>query len=340
VWAGIAQPAAAQAPLFSSDAPIAITIEGPIAALARAGPASTIARPATLTLQSGGAQQTFQISLSPRGIARRNAAVCAFPPLLIDFDRSASSVRGTVFQGQNKLKLVTHCRRRESFEQMAVLEYLAYRFYNLITPLSFRVRPVEVSYQEAGAASPPERHFGFLIEDVDDVAKRNGRVELAAGSAEIAVDRFDPPATTLLALFQYMIGNLDWDYRYGPVGGPCCHNVKLAVRDGDQSGVVPIPYDFDFSGFVDAPYALPPVQVHIASVRTRFFRGRCRHNGELGAAASLMRAHRADFAALVAAEPRLSEARRGEAQAYLDAFFAILDDPALFDQRIARRCIR
>ncbi|MBL8550353.1 MAG: hypothetical protein JNJ73_10230 [Hyphomonadaceae bacterium] len=334
----LAQPASAEAPLFASDAPLAMVIEGPIVALDRAGPRSTIARPATLVLHADGAEQSFAIAISPRGVSRRDPRVCDFPPLTLDFDEGA--VAGTIFEGQDKLKLVTHCRREARFAHLPRLEYLAYRFYELLTPLSFKVRPVAITYREAGRDAAGGERFGFLIEDIDDVARRNGRREISAGSAEIPVERFDPQQTSLLALFQYMIGNLDWDYRYGPVGADCCHNIKLIARAGQSAGIVPVPYDFDFSGFVDAPYAVPPSQVRVQSVRTRFFRGRCRHRDELLAAAAPFRTHRAAMLALLDSAPDMNAAARLRARSYLDEFFALLDDPARFDAELVRRCIR
>jgi hypothetical protein len=336
VWAALAGPAGAQAPLFADDAPVSITITGPINAILRAPARDTDARPAILTLDADG--RAFNIELSPRGLSRRRSEVCSFPPLRVEF--ADGSVSGTLFRGQGRLKLVTHCRPQERFEQLVMLEYTAYRLYNLVTPMSFRVRPLDVAYEEPNSTSAPRRHFGFFIEDVDDVAKRNGRVELEAASEEISVDQFDPAATTHFALFQYMIGNLDWDYRYGPVGEACCHNSKLITLEGARTHIVPLPYDFDFSGFVDAPYAAPPAKVNISSVRTRFFRGRCRHNGELEAAIAHFRSRRVAMAALIAGETRLSEASRRRVLAYIDDFFAILDDPEQINERLVERCIR
>ena len=57
--------------------------------------------------------------------------------------------------------------------------------------------------------------------------------------------------------------------------------------------MIPIPYDFDFSGLVDAPYATPPDVLKIANVRQRFYRGYCATTTHALAAARQMRAARA-----------------------------------------------
>ena len=42
----------------------------------------------------------------------------------------------------------------------------------------------------------------------------------------------------------------------------------------------PVPYDFDYSGFVNATYAVPPEGLDIENVRERRFLGYCRTEAE------------------------------------------------------------
>ena len=60
-------------------------------------------------------------------------------------------------------------------------------------------------------------------------------------------------------IFQYLVGNGDWSHTH-------FHNVKL-MRVGFE--YFPVPYDFDFTGFVDAPYATPPEGSGLDGVRDR-----------------------------------------------------------------------
>merc|ERR1712065_112318 len=71
-----------------------------------------------------------------------------------------------------------------------------------------------------------------------------------------------------LVLFQYMIGNLDWE-----IGKQ--HNIKL-LRGANNGLPVAVPYDFDYAGFVDASYAVPPKTMDVTDVKIRVFRGFCR----------------------------------------------------------------
>jgi hypothetical protein len=334
---GATGPAAAQAPLFSDDAEFQIVIEGPLAALVRSAPRSTDPVQAAVSHTSESGAQRFDIELSPRGISRRTGGICSFPPLRLDFDRD--ELRGTLWQGQNRLKLVTRCRPGSRYEQLTVLEYMAYRLFNEITPQSFRVRPVQVTYRDTEGRRREETQFNFLIEDIDDVARRNRLVALDVMSNEVQSTQLDPVAAARVGLFQYMIGNLDWDMVAGPAGEECCHNGKLmASSEASRTAVVPLPYDFDHSGFVGAPYALPPEGLGVRNVRTRLYRGLCRHNDELPATIEHFRARREALYAVIDRETRLSDARRQAARRYIEGFFEVLDDPDRVRRQLIERC--
>ena len=98
------------------------------------------------------------------------------------------------------------------------------------------------------------------------------------GANHISASQLDPDAAARFAVFEYMISNLDWAMTAGQPGQDCCHNSRLAGRPGTATGLVGVPYDFDYSGLVDAPYAVPPDGIHVSNVRVRRYRGFCAHN--------------------------------------------------------------
>ena len=252
-------------PLFSSDTPIQVRVQGPIATFA--SNRSEVARPATMVVDG----VTYPVSLSPRGITRRTNDICDFPPLRVTLTRAAPA--GSLFEHQRRLKLVTHCKRSADFQQKVLLEYAAYRLYNLMTPLSFRARLANIEYVD-DSGKPYISRVGFFIEDFDDVAKRNDLRDAHQGSL-VPLQRIDATAGGRFAVFEYMISNYDWSMRAAPKGEECCHNGRLLA--GAVGGFVPVPYDFDFSGLVSAPYAGPPEGVPIDNVRQRNYRGYCAH---------------------------------------------------------------
>lgn len=331
----LAGAAAAQTPLFSEESELNLTIDAPLGDLIRAAPRSTDPFPAGLTLQGS---PRWDIELAPRGISRRTRGLCAFPPLRIDLP--GGGVRdGTVWEGQNKLKLVTRCRPNDAYQQLIVLEYMTYRLYNVITPMSYRVRPVNVTFRDTSRGGREQTQWNFLVEDIGDVAERNGRVALEVQSAEVRSTQLDAEHAALNGLFQFMIGNLDFDMTHGRPDDECCHNGKLiAASDTSRENVVPVPHDFDHSGFVNAPYATPPEGIQVRNIRERLYRGLCRFNDQTRAAANVYRSRRDRLYAVIDSDTRLAPARRRAARTYIEGFFEILDNPQRFERDIIEDC--
>ncbi len=327
-------PASAQTRLFSDDTELPVVIEGPIGDIVRRAARNTDPVAAAITVED----RRYDIELSPRGFSRRTLGICQFPPLRINV---SGERQGTLMQGQNKLKLVTRCRPGAAFEQLTVLEYTAYRLYNEITPLSYRVRPVRVTYRDNASRRREETQFNFLIEDSGDLARRNNRAEIEVGSREVASAQLDPQQAAIVGLFQYMIGNLDWDMVEGPDAEDCCHNGKLfAATATSREAVIPVPYDFDYSGFVNAPYATPPQGFSTQNVRQRVYRGYCRYNDQAQASREIFRSRRDRIYAVIDGETRLTQARRNTARSYIENFFEILDDEQRFQRQIIDECRR
>jgi len=321
--------------LFSSNELIRMTLRGPISAIAASAQSSLAARPAMLQLTHPSAE-SHAILLSPRGLTRRQREKCDFPPLRITF--VARPPAASLFERQKRLKLVTHCQRAASFQRHVLLEYAAYRMLDTLTPASLRVRLASIDYAEANGRLLVSR-AGFLIEDPEDSARRNGLREIRL-VARIPPGRLDPAAAARAALFQYMIGNLDWSMRAGPMGDSCCHNFKLLGPEGTAAGaIVPVPYDFDSSGLVDAPYAVPPDSLAVSSVRQRRYRGYCMHNAQALAAAAEFRSKRPALLGVLSQVPGLDEGARRRAAAYLDGFFADIASDEQVTTRLLKTCI-
>ena len=154
--------------LFQNDAVVAFTLTANLKALSRDRGDQPIDHAAVLLYADAKGTDTLPLTLKVRGNFRRSKANCAFPPLLIDFPKKKT--KNTLFAQQNKLKLVTHCQT----DEWVVREYLVYKLYNLLTDLSFRARLAQVTYADSLGKRPPETHWGFLLEDESEVAKRNG----------------------------------------------------------------------------------------------------------------------------------------------------------------------
>ena len=220
---------------------------------------------------------------------------------------------------------MTHCRPAENFQQFILLEYAAYLLYNALTPDSFDARLAMIDYVGEDGHAVTSR-LGFFIEDVDDVAQRNDQKRLR-GENRVSARQLDPAAAARFALFEYMIGNLDWAMNAAPAGDDCCHNSRLVGMKGTTTGLIPVPYDFDFSGLVNTPYAVPPPSIKVANVRVRRYRGFCQHNEQAQAAAADLVARRASLIAILDRIPQLDSSSRQRAANYLGEFFDHIGSP-------------
>ena len=318
-------------PLFASDEIIRITVRGPVDTIAKAAEESQASYPGTVTV--AGSSEALPVQLAQRGITRRKGDVCQFPPLRVTF--TAPPPAGSLFAGQRRLKLVTHCRASEGFQQYVLMEYATYRLYNQLTPMSIRARLAQVDYVSADGR-PITSRVGFFLEPIDDVARRNGLREARMG-ARIPVTSLSAVDSGRVGVFEYMIGNLDWAMQAGPAGDDCCHNNPL-IGPG-PTGLVPVPYDWDFSGLVDTPYATAPDSINVTSVRQRRYRGFCRHNAEARTAIASMRAQQAPLMATFESVPGMDPRTVKKATAYLGGFFADIATDASAEAKLIKTCL-
>ena len=320
--------------MFQSSDVLNLRLQGPLTSLSRDRAGDPEYREARLTFPGAdGSAVTEAVKLRPRGRSRRDRAVCTVPPLRVNLPRKA--VRGTVFHGQDKLKLVTHCRRSSRHDRYVYLEYLTYRLLNVVSDAGFRVRPLDVEYVDDDRDGRTDRRFGFFIEDDERLARRLG-LAVVKPAATIGPGQLEPWHATLMGLYQFMIGNTDFSFIAPPVDDHCCHNVVLMENGAGQ--LLPMPYDFDITGFVDPPYAVVDQQLPIRNVRQRLFRGFCRPGDDMDRALAHFRERRAALLTVVDGETPLDAGSRRDARSYVEGFFAILDDPRDLQRMITGAC--
>jgi hypothetical protein len=322
---GAAQaPADARPVLFHDARPLVLRLSTDLRALTRDRDADRKEHDASLHYATAaGDTGSVKVAVRTRGIFRLKR--CAFPPLRLDFPKS--KVTGTPFAGQDKLKLVTHCRdARSPYEQNVLQEYALYRVFNAVTDRSYRARLARVTYVDTAKPDSMTR-YGFLIESDDELATRLGVEVLAADN--VTDTNIEDDVMTLVAVFQYLIGNTDWSVWKR-------HNI--AVARGDNGALFALPYDFDFAGVIAAPYATPPAQLPIKSVRERWYRGFCQPDAILGAALARFRDAKDSIYAAIGAVPDLDPDERQDMVEYFDAFYRTIADPKAVQGEFVRHC--
>ena len=306
-----------QTPLFESDSVLKLKIEGDLfACINDRGDVRDYHDVRVVHYLADGDSVVLPMLARVRGNFRRKKSTCPFPPLRLKMKDSV--VVGTVFEGQKKIKLVTHCRgKNQNYEQKLFQEFLVYRSYNILTEESFRVRMMEITYVNTGKKPYVREHHGFLIEDDDDVAGRMGGVKMESGNVHPM--RTDPLTSNRVALFQFMIGNTDWSI-------PAGHNVELIIPAPGAAPKV-VPYDFDWSGLVSAPYAEPNPMLGLSNVKERLYRGFCRDEESWQNTLDLFQEKKPEILGLYESFPYLTTPERNGSMRYLNEFFDIIEDP-------------
>jgi hypothetical protein len=321
------------APLFASHAPLAVTIEAPLTTLMLDRPDKDYLEGTFSYTEADGTEQTFDLKIRTRGDFRRQKKICNFAPVRLNFRKK--QVADTVFVGQDKLKLVTHCQRnRPTYEQYVLREYLAYRILQLMTNKSFGVRLMHINWVDTETGKARTK-YGFVIEDDDDVADRIGMKSLKTGNVTHA--DLDPRQENLVNVFQYLIGNTDFSLIRGPETEHCCHNSKL-LSGTDGPPYTPLPYDFDFAGLVDTRYSGTNPEFKLRSSRQRLYRGRCHNNDLLPDTFRHYLEKKDALYAIVDELVMFNSSSRKSVIDYLDAFYDDITDSRMIDLRFTGKC--
>ena len=211
--------------------------------------------------KADGTWDSIAVRLRARGNYRRKN--CYFPPVKVRIKKKAAA--GTIFEGNKDLKMVLPCLLQKQGDDKVLCELLAYRIYELLSPYHYKTRRVTIQMAEQRGKKIREHELeGFLIEDIDLVAERhNGNVY----KRKVHPLQQDHKTSIQNDYFQFMIGNTDYSSAYQ-------HNEKILFVNKVS---LPVPYDFDMSGLVDASYAvvsqIGDQKLSIESVTDRMFRG-------------------------------------------------------------------
>ncbi len=251
------------------------------------------------------------IQVGPRGKFRRD--YCRIPPIMMQF-RNATSPR---LSSLGKLKLVIACGAASGDEELLLKEFLVYKICNQLTDISFRVRLVKTTYNDTRGRIKPFSQYSFLLEDDGDMARRNGCHKRPHG--QFLTESTNRDMMTMVAIFQYMIGNTDWAV-------PNEHNIEIIFKK-DNPAMLPytVPYDFDYCGLVDASYAVPNEIIGTEKVTERVYRGFPRSMEELQMTLDVFRSKKAAILAIVNNFTLLSERVRRGMTNYLDDFFRMIE---------------
>lgn len=312
--------------LFKSISPLSITMIANFKALRREKQDGAPNRPATITyVDSAGKTVSIPLRVRTRGIWR--LANCDFPPLRLNFANKTS--KNTIFDDLDEPKLVSFCKRGPSAEPYVLQELQLYRAYRLLTPYSHETRLLKIAYVDSASGATEMTRYAFMVEDPARMAERNGGQILDRKGA--LPEDLDPAPTALAFLYLYFVGNTDFSFNG-------LHNGELLTFPGGRT--LPIAYDFDFAGAINAPYAAPPPSLRIRNVRDRQFRGYCSLKGDYPAAIALFESKKAEIYALYSDEIGLLMDKRTvkETLDYFDDFYSAVKTPKDVQRNLLSDC--
>jgi hypothetical protein len=310
--------------LFGSDEILSITLKGNIRQLLNDRADKPTPHSITLSYRDKDSSEVnIPVQMKTRGHFRKLAGNCKYPPLQISFPADVNRL-SSVFSGQKKLKLVMPC----SGDEYVIREWLVYKIYNLITPKSFRARLVRIGLIDTKNRKQQVPFYGFLIEDEKNMAVRNKAIVV---EQKLRPEETKQDAFLTMAIFQYLVGNTDWSVQY-------LQNIKLLKTDSFPQ-LITVPYDFDHSGIVNAPYAHPAEELLMRSVQERRYRGYCVKDMKLfERPIALFNRAKSDIYKLYTKNDLLDEKYIKSVTKYLDEFYATINDPKSWQKDFAYPC--
>jgi len=283
--------------------------------------------PATITYKINDTSEIRKsLKVNSRGIYRKK--FCNFPPLLLNFKKS--EIIDDLPSDVDKIKVVTHCIHSKEFENYLLKEYIAYKLYNIITDYSFKVRLAKIKYIDTGRENKEYTEWAFLIEPENMLAER-------LNAYPIKMDRMshnylDTLNATIMVFFQYMIGNTDFSLTGR-------HNIKLIkLKDFTKPAIIPIPYDFDFSGLVNSYYALPTEDLGIKKVTERHYRGICRSDDVYIQSIGLFTEKKSEIFSYILSCDFLDKKTKKYVISFIEEFYNEISKPDFIEKKVKTTC--
>ena len=266
------------------------------------------------------------VTICVRGRYRKEQ--CIYTPIRINFSDAGFEQEG--WKDLGKMKVVRMCKVSKTFNQLVIREWLIYRMYGLFTDKGYQTCLLNMTMNDSGGKKKPIVTYAFIIEKTKKLAKRLGAEEIEP--ERVLPHEFDMSLLNLISVFEYMIGNLDWS-------AIKMHNVKtLMPTDENNRLCIPVPYDFDFSGMVNASYAVPPPELPVETVRERLFRGLCRPENEYLEIFEIFKNKEDELYALIENCSYLDKNHKKDMTNYLEKFYYVINNEKQYRREIFDNC--
>jgi len=264
--------------------------------------------PGSMTIsQADGNDLEFTSKVKIRGNTRKK--VCNNAPIKINLPKPELAALGLNSE-VDKLKLVLQCENGNRSFQQLLKEKAIYDLYAAVDPNHMLVKLIKLEMYEDGEMK--ENLNAFIVEDEDQYAfRKDGRI-LETGKINYAALPRDEYFK--LCFFQYMISNCDWSIANK-------HNIEL-VKLASQKALVSVPYDFDYAGFVNNAYAVPPEHFPITEVTQRYFMVRTEMTKEeVDTVIDFYEGKREEFYGIIDGQEYMDDKTKKSVKSFLSGFY-------------------
>ena len=275
---------------------------------------STEEHPAIISFAGeNGLLQEWNIKVNIRGKFRRTNCD-NLPPLKLNFKKKELLEAGLA--KFDDMKLVTQCvSDDQEAKQLVIREYLTYKLFNQLTDTSFRVQFLTINYKDSKTGEIITQ-TGFLIEDAAQLRNRINVKKTKEDVYNRPKGDYNSSNMKVVSVFQYMIGNPDWDFDK-------LHNLKVYEKNGEAFA---IPYDFDFSGIVGAPYVRINTDLQITSNKERIYLGFERDVESLENTLSVFSSKKGVLISTIKNTKLLNRRNKREMIRYINSFFRTMEE--------------
>jgi hypothetical protein len=100
-----------------------------------------------------------------------------------------------------------------------------------------------------------------------------------------------------------------------------------------------VPYDFDMTGFVNAPHARPNPRFKLRNVRDRRYRGRCFNNSRIPLSVERFFDRREEIYSLINRQNLMTDATRKSMLRFVDDFYKSLNSLKKITKELNKDCV-
>lgn len=267
-----------------------------------------------------GEELSIDMKVRSRGNIRKT--VCHYPPIKVNFKKSALDSLG--FKKRDELKLVLQCHNSGANMDYLLRERFIYDLYKVIDTCAIQAQLVHIEFYKDGKRN--KSLDGFLVESEEDFAKRMNITVVESGRLNSSVLKRDH--FLKMCAFQYMISNTDWS-----IGNK--HNVEIVSLPDKK--LVAVPYDFDYSGFVGTDYAVPHESLGLKSIHTRMVMSKTITDPEAISVANYFHTKKDEFLAVCDKATYLSKKEKERAKNYINGFYKSINNDNKAKNCLVRR---